>query len=119
MKALLCTHAGTPDDLSIADLPDPVAGPGQAVVRIEAAALNFFDLLIIAGQYQFKPEFPFSPGAEFAGTIESIGPDVTGFAAGDRVIGYSGWGAAREKIAIGTASSSRCPPASPPIAHPA
>ena len=101
MKALLCTRAGTPDDLTIADLPDPVAGPGQAVVRVEAAALNFFDLLIIAGQYQYKPEFPFSPGAEFAGTVESIGPDVTGFAAGDRVIGYSGWGAAREKIAIG------------------
>ena len=86
MKALLCTHAGTPDDLSIAELPDPVAGPGQAVVRVEAAALNFFDLLIIAGQYQYKPEFPFSPGAEFAGTIESIGPDATGFAAGDRVL---------------------------------
>ena len=101
MKALLCTRAGTPDDLTIADLPDPVAGPGQAVVRVEAAALNFFDLLIIAGKYQYKPEFPFSPGAEFAGTVESVGPDVTGFAAGDRVIGYSGWGAAREKIAIG------------------
>lgn len=109
MKALLCTHAGTPDDLTIADLSDPVAGPGQAVVRIEAAALNFFDLLIIAGQYQFKPEFPFSPGAEFAGTVESVGPDVTGFAAGDRVIGYSGWGAAREKIAIGTGKLIKMP----------
>ena len=77
-----------------------MAGPGQAVVRVEAAALNFFDLLIIAGQYQYKPEFPFSPGAEFAGTVESVGPGVTGLAAGDRVIGYSGWGAAREKLAI-------------------
>ena len=67
MKALLCTRAGTPDDLIIGDLPDPVAGPGQAVVRVEAVALNFFDLLIIAGKYQYKPEFPFSPGAEFAG----------------------------------------------------
>ena len=76
MKALLCTRAGTPDDLTIGDLPDPVAGPGQAVVRVEAAALNFFDLLIIAGQYQYKPDFPFSPGAEFAGTVESVGPGV-------------------------------------------
>src|SRR5678816_2474485 len=59
------------------------------------AALNFFDLLIIAGQYQYKPAFPFSPGAEFAGTVESVGPGVTGVAAGDRVLGYSGWGAAR------------------------
>ena len=100
MKALLCTRAGAPEDLTLGHLPDPVAGPGQAVVRVEAAALNFFDLLIIAGQYQFKPAYPFSPGAEFAGTVESLGPGVTGFAAGDRVIGYCGWGAARQKLAI-------------------
>jgi NADPH2:quinone reductase len=101
MKALLCTRPGTPDDLTIADLPEPEAGPGQAVVRVEAVALNFFDLLIIAGQYQYKPEYPFSPGAEFAGTVESVGPGATGVARGDRVIGYSGCGAAREKLAIG------------------
>jgi NADPH2:quinone reductase len=110
MKALLCTRAGAPDDLSVADLPDPVAGPGQAVVRVEAVALNFFDLLIIAGQYQYKPEYPFSPGAEFAGTVESLGPAVTGFAAGDRVIGYSGWGAAREKLAIAPDKLIKMPP---------
>src|SRR5882757_3046259 len=102
MKALLCTRLGTPDDLTIGDLPDPVAGPGQAVVRVEAAALNFFDLLIIAGKYQYKPDFPFSPGAEFAGHIESLGPGVEGFAAGDRVIDYARWGAAREKVVVGT-----------------
>jgi NADPH2:quinone reductase len=102
MKALLCTQAGTPDDLSVADLPDPVAGPGQAVVRVEAAALNFFDLLIVAGKYQYKPEFPFSPGAEFAGRVDSVGAGVTGFKTGDRVIGYVRYGAAREKIAVDT-----------------
>src|ERR1700712_3073836 len=102
MKALLCTRAGTPDDLTIEDLPDPIAGSGQAVVRVEAVALNFFDLLIIAGKYQYKPEFPFSPGAEFAGHIESLGPGVEGFAKGDRVIGYARGGAAREKVVIGT-----------------
>ena len=59
MKAVLCTGPGTPDDLTVADLPEPVAGPGEAVVRVAAAALNFFDLLIIAGKYQFKPAFPF------------------------------------------------------------
>jgi NADPH2:quinone reductase len=100
MKALLCTGPSKPEDLTVADLPDPVAGPGEAVVRVEAAALNFFDLLIIAGKYQYKPAFPFSPGAEFAGTIASLGQGVSGFATGDRVIGYSGWGAAREKLAI-------------------
>jgi NADPH2:quinone reductase len=100
MKALLCTRFGGPDDLIIGEVPDPSAGPGQAVVRIEAAALNFFDLLIIAGKYQYKPEFPFSPGAEFAGRIESVGMGVDGFAVGERVIGYARYGAAREKIAV-------------------
>ena len=100
MKALVATRPSTPDDLTIADLPDPEAGPGQAVVRVEAVALNFFDLLIIAGKYQYKPDFPFSPGAEFAGTVERLGPGVTSFKPGDRVIGYAGWGAARERIAV-------------------
>jgi NADPH2:quinone reductase len=100
MKALICTGPSKPEDLTVSDLPDPVAGAGEAVVRVEAAALNFFDLLIIAGKYQYKPAFPFSPGAEFAGTVESLGEGVSGFAAGDRVIGYSGWGAARQKLAI-------------------
>ena len=70
------------------------------MVRVAAAALNFFDMLIIAGKYQYKPAFPFSPGAEFAGTVESLGPGVTGFAVGDRVTGYARYGAAREKLAI-------------------
>ena len=111
MKAVLCSRPGTPDDLTLADLPDPVAGPGEAVVRIAAAALNFFDLLIIAGKYQFKPAYPFSPGAEFAGTVESVGPDVTEVAVGDRVMGYSGWGAAREKLAIKVRKLSKIPAA--------
>ena len=54
-------------------MPEPWPGPGEAVVRIEAAALNFFDPLIIAGKYQYKPPFPFSPAAEFAGIVESVG----------------------------------------------
>ena len=99
MKALLCTRHGTPDDLELADVPDPVAAPGEAVVRIKAAALNFFDTLIIADKYQTKPPLPFSPAAEFSGTIESVGPGVTTVKTGDRVIGCLTHGAAREKIA--------------------
>jgi NADPH2:quinone reductase len=98
MKAVLCTRAGTPDDLTLADLPDPVAGPGEAVVKVAVAALNFFDTLIIAGKYQYKPEFPFSPAAEFAGTVESVGTGVTAVQPGDRVMGYWRWGAARERV---------------------
>lgn len=100
MKALLCTHYGTPEELELADLPDPVPAAGEAVVRVKAAALNFFDTLIIQGKYQTKPAFPFSPSAEFAGVIESVGPGVTDFKPGDRVLGFTGYGAARELIAV-------------------
>jgi NADPH:quinone reductase len=100
MKALLCTHLGGPDDLEFRDVPEPSAGPGEAVVRVEAAALNFFDTLIIAGKYQIKPELPFSPAAEFAGTVETVGAGVTAVAPGDRVAGYVGYGAARERVAV-------------------
>jgi NADPH2:quinone reductase len=109
MKAVLCTHFGTPDDLELADIPEPKAGPGEAVVAIKAAALNFFDLLIIAGKYQHKPPFPFSPAAEFAGVVESVGTGVSNVAPGDRVIGWTGWGAAREKIAASAAHLVKLP----------
>lgn len=102
MKALLCTHYGTPEELKLAELPDPVPQAGEAVVRIKAAALNFFDTLIIQGKYQTKPAFPFSPSAEFAGTVESVGEGVTDFKPGDRVLGFTGYGAAREAIAVST-----------------
>ena len=100
MKAVLCTHFCTPAELELADIPEPKAGPGEAVVRIKAAALNFFDTLIIAGKYQHKPPFPFSPAAEFAGVVESVAPGVTGVAPGDRVMASTGWGAARDAVAI-------------------
>jgi len=100
MKALLCTRYGTPDNLELADIAEPVPGPGEVLVRVRAVALNFFDTLIIAGKYQHKPPFPFSPGAEFAGEVENVDAGVAGIAPGDRVIGNIGWGAAREKVAV-------------------
>ena len=109
MKALLCTHYGTPDDLVIADLPDPVAGEGEVVVRVHAVGLNFFDTLIIAGKYQVKPAFPFSPGAECAGVVESVGAGVTRLSVGDRVVAYCRHGAARERIAVPEARVTRVP----------
>jgi len=100
MKAILCTRYCTPDELELADIPQPTAGPGEALVRVKAAALNFFDLLIIAGKYQVKPPFPFSPGSEFAGVVENVGAGVTDIAVGDRVLGSTGHGTAREYIAV-------------------
>ncbi|MDQ2082339.1 NADPH:quinone oxidoreductase family protein [Xanthobacteraceae bacterium Astr-EGSB] len=102
MKAVLCTRWGSPDDLELAELPDPIAGRGEAVVKVAAAALNFFDTLIIAGKYQHKPAFPFSPASEFAGEVENIGANVIGLAPGDRVMGAIGWNAARERLVAPT-----------------
>ena len=100
MKAILCTRHGNPDDLVLADIPDPVAGPGEVVASVAAVGLNFYDTLIIAGKYQKQPPFPFSPGGEFAGVIESVGNGVATLAPGDRVIGYVTYGAARERLAL-------------------
>jgi NADPH2:quinone reductase len=100
MKAILCTHFCTAAELELAEIDEPRAGPDDAVVRVKAAALNFFDTLIIAGKYQHKPPFPFSPAAEFAGVVESVGAGVTGIAPGDRVMGNIGWGAARQAVAV-------------------
>jgi NADPH:quinone reductase len=110
MKAILCTHFGTPDDLELADIEAPQAGPGEAVVRVKAAALNFFDTLLIAGKYQAKPPFPFSPAAELSGVVETVGTGVTGIAPGDRVIGYTGSGAAREAVAVPAQQLIKLPP---------
>jgi NADPH:quinone reductase len=100
MKAILCSQYCGPDDLVLADVPDPVAEAGQAVIAIKSAALNFFDLLMIQGKYQIKPPFPFSPAAEVAGVIDSVGAGVTGLKAGDRVVASCGHNGAREKIAL-------------------
>ncbi|AQQ04586.1 NADPH:quinone oxidoreductase [Roseibium algicola] len=100
MKACLCKTFGPPSSLVVEEIADPVAGPGEVVVRVKACALNFFDTLIIRGKYQYKPEMPFSPSAEFAGVVDQVGSGVEGVSPGDRVMGYMRWGAAREKVVV-------------------
>ncbi len=111
MKAILCSQYCGPDDLVLSDIPDPVAGPGEAVIAIKAAALNFFDLLMIQGKYQIKPPFPFSPAAEIAGVIESVGAGVTDLKPGDRVAASVGYNGARQKVAAPASSIVKIPDA--------
>jgi NADPH2:quinone reductase len=111
MKAALCKSLDGPAGVVVEDIADPVAGPGEAVVRVRAAALNFFDTLITRGKYQTKPELPFSPSGEIAGVVESLGPGVTGLAVGDRVAAAVGYGGARERLALPAASLIPIPPA--------
>lgn len=109
MKALLCDHYGPAEELAIRELPDPEPGPGEVVIAVKAAALNFFDTLIIQGRYQTKPAFPFSPSAECAGTIVAIGEGVIGWQVGERVAAWLGYGAAREKVAVSADQIIRIP----------
>jgi NADPH2:quinone reductase len=98
MKALLSHEPGGPDTLRLDDLPDPVAGPGELLVRVRAAAINYPDVLIIEDKYQFKPPRPFAPGGEIAGEVEAVGEGVTDWKAGDRVVAVIGHGGLAEKV---------------------
>ena len=90
MKAWQLRRYGEPQEvLELAEVPQPSPGPGQLLVRVLAAAANFPDALMCLGTYQVRPPLPFCPGVELCGEVVAAGQDVTGFAAGDRVIGGS------------------------------
>ena len=109
MKALLSTAVGGPDTLSLGELPDPVAGPGQIVIDVAAASVNYPDVLIIEDRYQFKPPRPFAPGGEVAGTVSAVGEGVSGWAVGDRAMAVCGHGGMAERIAVPAASAFQLP----------
>lgn len=98
MRAVVCDAWGEPDTLQVRDLPLPQPGPGQVRVQVRVAAVNFPDALMVAGKYQFRPEFPFSPGAEFSGVVSAVGEGVTTPAVGDKVVGTAAFGAYAEEV---------------------
>ena len=100
MKAVLCKAHGAPEDLVLEEVAEPVPGGGEVLVEVRATALNFPDVLMIAGKYQSQPPFPFSPGGEVAGTVLEAGPGVTEFGPGDRVFGGVSYGGFAERVAV-------------------
>src|SRR5437763_13412370 len=98
VKAVLCKQYGPPETLVVEELPSPRAGPGEAVVSVKAASVNFPDVLIIQNKYQFKPPLPFSPGSELAGIVKEVGSGVSGWKPGDRVIAFTTYGAFAEEV---------------------
>lgn len=110
MRALLCTELGPASQLSVRDVDDPTPGPGQVVIDVEAAGINFPDTLIIEGKYQFKPDLPFTPGGEAAGMISAIGDGVDSVSVGDRVIALSSHGAFAEKWLVDARAVGPIPP---------
>ena len=111
MKAVLCKAYGAPEDLVLEDVAEPVPGEGEVLVDVKATALNFPDVLMIAGKYQSQPPFPFSPGGEIAGTVLETGSGVTEFAPGDKVFGGVGHGGFAERVAVAARSLQPLPEA--------
>ncbi|MCP5267056.1 MAG: NADPH:quinone oxidoreductase family protein [Burkholderiaceae bacterium] len=97
MRALLCKAWGPPESLVVEEVADLQAKPGEVVIDVHAAGVNFPDTLIIEKKYQFVPELPFSPGGEVAGVVRSVGDGVTHVRVGDRVIGSMSWGGYAEQ----------------------
>lgn len=98
MKAVLVNKLGGIDDLILEDHNLPEPSSGQVLIDVKYAGINFPDLLIAKGLYQFQPELPFSPGGEVAGIVKALGAGVESFAIGDRVVSGTGWGGFAEEV---------------------
>ncbi|HMC48152.1 MAG TPA: NADPH:quinone oxidoreductase family protein, partial [Caballeronia sp.] len=107
MRAIRCNQYGPPESLVLETLPDLQPGPGQVVIDVRAASVNFPDVLVIQNKYQMKPELPFTPGSEFAGVVRAVGPDVKRLKPGMRVAAYTAQGAFAEQA---RASEAACMP---------
>ena len=109
MKALQCVELGMPDKLQVNDVPDPEASPEHVVIENKAASVNFPDVLMIQGLYQFQPDLPFIPGGESAGIVSAVGDGVENISVGDRVFAMTGMGAFSEKISAHNSSVVKIP----------
>lgn len=109
IPAVQCHAYGLPETLTLDQIPAPIPEAGQVIVDVHATALNFPDVLMIQGKYQSQPPFPFAPGGEFAGTIASLGADVSGFTVGERVFAGTGVGGMAGQVAVAAAALRRIP----------
>ena len=109
MRAVRCLAYGEPEALVIADVPPPVPRTGEVLVDVAAASVNYPDVLLVRNEYQASIAPPFTPGSDFAGTIRALGPDVAGWAIGERVCGTVFVGAFAEQVVASTAMLMRVP----------
>jgi NADPH2:quinone reductase len=109
MRAVVVDRWMEPADLKVSETGAPGMLPGALRVEVYAAGVNFFDILMVKGQYQVKPPFPFVPGAEVAGVVTEVGPGVEGFSPGDRVFAAPGLGGFAEEAVVSARSAWRLP----------
>ena len=100
MKAIVCSKFGLPNTLKFIELKSPSPKEGEILISVKACSVNFPDTLIIQGKYQFRPEFPFSPGSDVAGVVEKVGENVSHFKVGDEVVGFIPFGGFAEKAIV-------------------
>jgi len=111
MRAVIVENWMEPGELRVSDTQEPEVRPGTLEVEVRAAGCNFFDILMVKGQYQVRPPFPFVPGAELAGVVTQVGEGVEGFSVGDRVFGAPGLGAFAERAVVPAFGTYRLPDA--------
>jgi len=111
MRAIVVDAFGPVENLRLGSLPDPVAAPGEVLVRSCASTVNYVDLLVIVGRYQFLPKPPFVPGKGPAGVVVGLGAGVTKFEVGDRVLAMAEIGGYAELVAVHESQCYRIPPA--------
>ncbi|AFZ66790.1 NADPH:quinone oxidoreductase family protein [Deinococcus peraridilitoris] len=110
MKAVVVDRFGPLEQLRVAELPDPTPGPGEVVLDVHAAGVNYPDALMVQGQYQIKPPLPFTPGAEAAGIVSAVGEGVRHLKVGDHAATFTGTGAFAEKLLAPAAQVTPLPP---------
>jgi NADPH2:quinone reductase len=104
VRAIVVDRWTEPSELEVREASEPKSRPGSVVVDVKAAGCNFFDILIVRGQYQVKPPFPFTPGAELAGIVSEVGEGVEKISVGDRVFCGSSSGAYAERAEVPAAA---------------
>jgi NADPH2:quinone reductase len=110
MRAARCEEYGGPENVVIRDIPGPEVTPGNVLIDVAAAAVNYPDLLFIANKYQVPAPLPFTPGSEFAGQVAAVGEGVTGVSAGDLVYGSVFTGAMAEQVLVPARAVAPVPP---------
>ena len=109
MRAVIVHDYGPFRSAGVETVGDPVPGPGEVVIDARAIGVNYPDMLVIEGRYQFLPPLPFSPGKEVAGVVSAVGPGVTRFRPGDRVMAQREYGTYAEKTLSPEATCYRLP----------
>src|SRR5213594_724131 len=113
MRAIVVEEFGPPERLHVGEMPMPAPGPGEVLVETHAAPVNYVDMLVVGGTYQFLPPRPFIPGKGPAGVVAALGPGVTTLRVGDRVLAMAETGGYAEAVAVAAIQCHRLPSSMP------